>query len=304
MNGEIPKPVVIRKSISNPETGGTLTVIQKQDKIAESVGHLFAVPSHILLGRIQNIGKNPSPELVDQIIERWKDVPWKGEVVVRIGHVDPKEDWERTRKHLKEEGKLNPLIDVIGKVNQTITGLSTRINRRNNYSLLTHTIHVMNPDIATAMHELGHAEDLLNKKKRIILFDRLLMEYRASANASKRALSGEERKVTMRKLEPAFATYVGGTLQMIGTLIGLPVWSKPIFTKEIHISKRNFKFSPRVPLVFFGTVALSHLYTHLPWRKSTFGYVFEGSPSPEATASKAQEPLQPNQVYTATAKAK
>jgi len=308
MNGEIPKPVSIRKSITNPETGGTLTVIHKKDVIADTLGHVLAIPRNVLAARPQDLFKNTPPELVDMIIDRWRDVPWKGEhVVVRIGHVDPIADWERTKARLKHEGKFTAWHEKIGKVAVLTSSLRAKLSRASFFDPYTHTAIIMRPVLATAMHELGHAQDILGESPIKGLFTKVRREQVASYNAMTHLTNDDERRQAMRVLEPFFASYVGGALQMLGVILGLPVWSKKVTLAEISTSKGSLRISSRAPLAYLGTIAAAYLYAHLPWRKSTFGYVFEGSLSPEVTASKgiqSQESLQPHQVYTATARAK
>ncbi len=307
MSGEHPTPDVIKKSITNPETGGTLTVVHRRDQLAATAGHLFGLPLEFMVGPWSAVGKEPSPEMIDQILDRWKDVPWKGEVVVRLGHTDPKEEWERTKKRLQEEGKLNWFADKISYPVLFAHSLKNRLSRISSFSPFTRTITVMNADLAVAMHELGHAEDLLGTGKKLRFFDQIPRENRASHNAIKRMKTDDERLHGMRVLEPRFATYVGGAAQLIGTLLGLPVWSKELYAKDlIKTTKGTVRFRIQIPYAYLGSIALAHIASRLPWRKSSFGYIFSGEAgSGSGREGKHPEPiLKPHQVLVATAGAK
>lgn len=299
MNGEVPKSAVIRKSITNPETGGSLDVVYKKDTAFRALGHILAIPSHLMFGRLQDVGVDPDPKLVDEILLHWSDVPWKGDVTVRIGHIDPKSDWKRIVEQKRREGKSNVFTETAGLLTTYIVDWKHSLTRSNFYNSWTKTVHMYHPDSAVASHELGHAQDLENPGKKTKFFKGLRNEWMASKHAMEHAGSDEKRRNAMKILEPAFGTYIANMASntvLLGGLVGL-------FASEFHTPKPMSFYEKKAP-VFLGAfvaskfmpIALAHLLSRLPHRKSTFGYVFEGKT--------VQEPLKPHQVYTATAGAK
>lgn len=309
MNGETSKPVAIQKSVTNPETGGSLEVIYKKDTVLHTLGHLLAIPSHIVFGRLQDVGVDPDPKLVDEILENWNDVPWKGDVTVRIGHIDPKTDWKRIVEHKRRDGKSNVLTEAAGFLTTYIADWKHSLTRSNFYNSWTKTVHMYHPDSAVASHELGHAQDLDNPENKTKFFRRLRNEWMASKHAMEHAGSDEKRRNAMKILEPAFGTYIANVASntvLLGGLVGL-------FASEFHSPKPMSFYEKKAPMVAgafiaskFMPIALAHLFARLPHRKSTFGYVFSGEAGSGSAreGKKPQEPLQPHQVYTATAHAK
>lgn len=67
---------------------GSLTfAYNKRDIVANTIGHILAVPTtHTILWTWGSAFRNPSKELVTELYDRYKDVPWKGDVLVRVGH--------------------------------------------------------------------------------------------------------------------------------------------------------------------------------------------------------------------------
>lgn len=309
MSGELPKADVIRKSITNPETGGSLDVIYKKNTTLHTLGHILAIPTHLVFGRLQDVGVDPDPKLVDKILTHWKDVPWKGDVTVRIGAIDPQADWKRTVEQMRKEGKSNVFTEAIGFVNTYIADWKGTLTRSSFYNSWTKTAHIYHPDIAVAFHELGHAQNLEGSPKMSGLFKTLRGEWMASKHAMEHGVTDAQRREAIKMLEPAFGTYIAKTASntvLLGGLAGLMVSE---FNKPKSISFYENK-APAFVAAFFGLkiipVALAHLFARLPNRKSSFGYVFSGEAGsgPARDGNAPEQTLKPHQVLVATAKAK
>lgn len=302
MNGEVPTSAAVTRSITNPETRGSLTIIKDRNVVADSLGHILAIPTHALMGRPQDIGKDPPKELIEQILERYKDVPWKGDVTVRIGHVDPKEDWKKTKDRLQKEGKLTVLSELGSKAGIYFGALQGSIFRADHYNPTSQTIHIFNPNLPIVMHELGHAEDLLDKTKRYKgFFKKLQREFVASKNAMKHMKSDQERRDAMKFLEPAFSTYIAGSLQklFIGGRIALALLKQKTAQPVEGLERqRQDSLKGLVELLSLqvGPIIFAHINARLPGRKSSFGYIFSGE------ADTPPKPLKPHQILVATAR--
>ncbi len=304
MSGEHPKPDVIKKSITNPETGGTLTLIHKRDAVADTIGHVLALPQTLMLGTGVKIDTNPTPEFIDQILDTYKNVTWKGEVVVRLGHTDVKEDWERAKHMITDDGAKKEALKRIGKPFMEFSALRARLFRASSYNPFSKTVHLFHDNMGILAHELGHHEDIELHGTRVRgLFTKLKREYQASNIAMARLPDDQARKEAMKTLEPAFGTYLGNLLgkwYLTGKFLYLFAQGtkSPMQTDKVPLNQVAVKLLKEMVIynsVKMAPVIAGHVYARLPWRKSSFGYVFEGK-QPEQT-------LKSHQVLVATANA-
>lgn len=300
MSGEI------HKRITNPETGGSLDVLYKKDSAFRMLGHFLAIPSHIALGTIRDIGVDPKPELVDTILDHWKDVPWKGDIVVRIDHIDPKADWKRWVEQRRREGKRSPVTEAIGYVSTYITDWKYKIKRTNYYNSMTKTVHIYHPDSAVLDHELGHAQDMERDGGKRGMFANLRRELAASKNAMMHMNSDDERKKAMKLLEPALGTHISAITSKIVLYGGLLGFIYGELKQPKSVSYYNKKF-PAFIAAYAGLRLLppviGHITSRLPNRKSSFGYIFSGEVESGSARESKRPTLSPHQVQVATARA-
>jgi len=163
---------------------GSLTVTyNKKDFVANTIGHVLAVPTiHTLLWTWGSAFKHPSKELATQLFDRYKDVPWKGDVLVRVGHSSIIGDIQRMlARNEKIRGrpwllkdKPGRFIETIGKVGLSILQLLSettvvgeavlaKMFRMDFYNPYANTVTVYHPKLGIGMHELGHAEYFNNQ---------------------------------------------------------------------------------------------------------------------------------------------
>ncbi len=264
--------------------GGSLTVIyHHDDEIADTLGHVGALRTHLILGTLGNAFKRPTPETAHALFERWKDEPWKTHVEVHIGGSPTLDEhvervftviFDRVQKELKEQGRdirLDPAIfkehspiNTLIKTAIAYPWLYFRLHRTDHYTPATESAIVYHPNKAIAMHELGHAlyyDQTEDKTKSSLLYllpgFRSHQEWQASANAMKRLDPGQERKDAMKILEPVWGLYVGSDIRAV--------------------------LMPLVPGVadltpHLGNI-LGHLASRLPFRRSSFGQPLETYPS-------------------------
>lgn len=164
------KPTDIVHQTKTPE--GSLTVsYNTKDILANTVGHMLAVPTtHLMLQTFGSVFRNPSRELATKLHDRFADVPWKGDVLVRVGHTSIFgnlqryfTNHERIRGRPKFGfGKIDRVLDYFAKVlllpSFLFTELKAKLFRFDNYNPLTNVVTVFHPRLGAGMHELGHAE--------------------------------------------------------------------------------------------------------------------------------------------------
>ena len=273
------------------DTGkGTVTFsYNPDDVIANTVGHLGGLFTHVTLGIPETSFKKPTIELVNELAERWKDVPWKGDVLVRVGYANLFEDIRRSLASSKELRNSWPrLLRIVGLPATIYTSLKSELARENHYNPRTKTATIYNPNLAIGMHEIGHAkfEDeqdpwvqaatgFLHK---IIPGFTLYPEWQASKRAMEHFASDTERRKAMKVLEPAFSTYATGIPLMyfgsdyikrsLGNLLGIGNNSDPIRRRALT-ELANYTMNALSPIP-------GHILSRLPGRKSSFGYIFEG----------------------------
>lgn len=278
------------------EGGSVVFAYSANDTLANTVGHVLAVPLvHLPLLTFKNIFETPPKDLVDRLSERWKDVPWKGDVLVRVGHTSIVGDIQRllaSDEDLKGRPRFSTLsrqVDRIARVLyipiQVLKSVSAKVFRADNYDPITNTVNVFHPNLAVGMHELGHAQFLEQQKKTegwVFFYGwpviRSFTEWKASANAMKQFKSDAERRQALKVLEPAWGTYIAPDVFSLAGARGLE------------------------KLGSIGGLIAGHLMARLyPKKDERFDYIFEGKTAHEVP--KAPVRLGARQVLVARAKA-
>lgn len=316
---------------------GSLTVsYNTRDIIANTVGHVLAIPTtHTLLWTWNSAFKNPTRELAGQLFERYKDVPWKGDVLVRVGHVNLFGDLQRIFAKNEDvrgrpwmlKDRVGRGIEFVGKLGAAIIttweAFKAKFFRSDYYNVFANTAVVFHPKLAPGMHELGHAEfyNQIDRTKRAayqaallnqyvyIPFLKSAVEYKATENAMRHYKNDAERRAALKIHEAAWATYLGRdalmTLATVAPALAVPLLNAAIGVyAKVAIGSRMWAASAAFALHPYGSSIAGHLMNRLyPKKDERFGYIFEGQPSRKATADKepARE-LKPHQVLVATAK--
>jgi hypothetical protein len=162
----------------------------------------------------------------ERIFEYWKDVPWKGNVLVRINPTTVKEDISRYFEVLGKTSKQATFVDKFVHVPKiAFDNILTRTFGITHYQDYTHTVTLYNKNFYAGMHEMGHALDYdtnvanlkdsheyIKMPQQKGFASRLKREWRASSNAMKYLRTDDERREAMKVLEPAYGTYVGDAL--------------------------------------------------------------------------------------------
>lgn len=306
MSEQLPKGVSPKdfvKTISSKEGGSLTFTFGKGDVIAKTIGHIGALPTDALLLMPDSMFKSPTVELLAELAERWKDVPFKGDILVRVGHTSLLGDLQRVLASQKDVKNGLPLgIRILALPGTVLSTVNTKFTRADHYNPFTKTVNIYNADRAIGMHEIGHAKDLDSyspwgqfgmQALRVIPGAALITEWNASKLAMQHMKTDAERKLAMKRLEPAFGTYVfGGMLQFgFGELIQLAF--DKYFAEKMHVKSPIVRARILRAINTALSVGPGHILSRLPNRTSTFGWVFEG---------KAPQPLADDQVLYAQAK--
>ncbi len=307
---------VIRK----PESGGSLTVAYKPDDvIARSIGHLLALPSHLYLLNPQSSFKDADPHFVEQVIDRYKGVPWKGDILVRIGHGSLVGDMYRMfAPGIK--GRPNVFLRLLSIPEVVLANIETRLWREDHYNPYTNTSHIYRPKLGSALHEVGHAEFFDQSKARNFwvvlgmlprLASRLgiplikipgfesFLEWKASANAMRRFESDMERRQELKIMEAGFSSHVMyDLLTTVLPFVGIP---KELFVPFLQWGRINLFNYIDKPIVQFdpwnmGAFASGHILSRTPYpvgKRQRFEWVFGGNNPPRIETPSVVEAPKP-----------
>lgn len=202
--------------MSQQERRGSLTITHKRGDIIENtVGRVGALTTNLLLWTPESILQNISEEQADVLRDRYKNVNWKGDVKVYLGH-NPL--FDQLKRLYFEPGKRRTSFFAritAGLPTTVVAWVQSKFFRSDYYNPFTETVTTYNKNLAVASHEIGHAEyfDRSNFPGIQALAGafpvfRSYQEWAASHNAMK-YLNPEERIKARKVLEPAWGTYAG-----------------------------------------------------------------------------------------------
>ncbi|HLD25251.1 MAG TPA: hypothetical protein VJB96_05030 [Patescibacteria group bacterium] len=304
---------------------GSLTITHNtRDFLANTVGHVLAVPTiHAGLWTLGSAFKNPSAELAGQLFERYKNVPWKGDVLVRVGQANLTGDIVRILAKNEDirgrpwmlKGKLGRGIEYVGKLGvallTTIQAFGNRLLRNDFYNPFANTVTVFHPRLAVGMHELGHAEffNQMDRRRRTgyvaamantlvyLPFFRSRIEWAATANAMKHYVSDVERRNALKIHEAAWATYLVRdalvSLAFLVPALALPLLNTPAWAISLKaaLGTKAWALSFGIPLSFYGATLAGHAMNRLyPKKRERFGYIFSGETKPGSRQVDAAPP--------------
>lgn len=279
------------KTQISKEGGAVTFAYSDRDVIANTVGHISAIPLlHLRFWTPDAIFNTPTKDLAHELADRWKDVPFKGDILVRVGHTSLAGDIQRSLA-TKDEMKnaLPRALRIIGLPGTLVMSTAAKALRMDHYNPLTQTAVTFHSHKEVGMHEIGHAKDFDDHTNwgrvgrlalKVIPFGDLVMEYAASKNALQQMKTDEERRQAIKTLEPAFSTYVMGGIMKLG--VKNLVWHgiNGMLSKNSRYDD-NFsklqKHTNAINMVLLNAVATipGLISSRLPNRKSSFGYIFE-----------------------------
>lgn len=301
----------IHHQVKTSEGSLTITHNTRRDIIANTVGHVFAIPLvHTVLWTWNKAFTNPSPELAGQLFDRYKDVPWKGDVLVRVGHVDLFGDLQRIFAKNEDirgrpwmlKNKVGKAVEFVGKLGAALLSTGgafwSKFTRSDYYNVFANTVVVYHPNLAAGMHELGHAEffnqmdrrfraatvaSTVGQTLRYVPFLTSWLEYKATANAMRHFKNDEERRQGLKMLEAAWGMYLTAdtliTLAAIVPAFAIPMLTSPVWTVWGKIAIGGFEASKAFGATYamYGSAFAGHFMNRLyPRRDQRFGYIFSG----------------------------
>lgn len=259
--------------------GGSFTVAHNtKDIIAGSIGHLLAVPTiHLPLLTFDSMFQNPNKEVAETLARRYKDVPWKGDVLVRVGHASLIGDIARSIASDKDMKDAPPRwLRTLMLPSTMIATVFTKMFRIDNYNPFTNTVSVFHANDAVGTGRIGQAQfyDTLQSPavKSVIAFAQtipfvpLWTEWNSYSNAMKRFETDTQRKKALKIYEPHW----GFLLNM--NILGSVPYLGPAALPSALMYSGSF---------LVGSLAAGHITSRFPNlrvsdRYERFGYVFEG----------------------------
>src|SRR3990167_8314372 len=151
------------------QEGGSLTVVHdNNDLVADTIGHDQAAYIHAMLGSYEKAFVNPPPQLADYLFEKWSHVPWRGDVLVRIGHGSLRDSMRRLFARDDEiKGRPSKLSRFVLGIPTVFAGeILGKLTRADHFNPMTNTVNIYHPEPAVGMHEIGHAIDFDTRRRK------------------------------------------------------------------------------------------------------------------------------------------
>lgn len=276
----------IRYTSTPSERGGTLTVEYKTDDVvANTLGHVLAIAgTHIPFLTLNHVFENAPPELAQALHDRWKDVPWRGDYKVRVGHSSLWDELDRSFSLDAAKGRPNFFTRMIGLPWTGLSWLGAKLFRYNYFNPFTNAATIYHPHEAFGMHEMGRAQFYDEHKHSVYLrilgaLTRLpvasFFEWKSSANAMKRFESDAKREEALKVLEPRF----GLTLLTDLFVFATPFIPGPVSETSRAIAEYAVRLAGAERLAKIGGLVAGHILSRLPNKRERFGWVFGGQAS-------------------------
>jgi hypothetical protein len=219
---------------STTSEGGSVTVTYNPDDLlANTVGQIGALPTHVLLWTPEAMLKRPTAKMAEEIFDTAKALPLKGNLDVHIGHSSFLNELKRTFQ-TDIKGRPNVFLRTVGLPWTLLSSIGSKLTRANYYNPLTHAAYIFHPNTYLGIHEVGHGA-MFDKLKRPGLLAGARMGLQALSTlagvpgiaaaagtigvtlgmemiASQNALNmvdAAKKKPALNVLLPAFGTYVG-----------------------------------------------------------------------------------------------
>jgi len=264
---------VIHQTIS--KEGGSFTIAEKNEFIAQTFGHILAIPYvHLPLWTPHAIVRNTPPETIEYLKERWKDVPWKGDVLVRIGHTSLFGDIQRSMADKKDLSHMPPKwMRTLVLPYTLLQSFLGKFMRLDHYNAFTNTAHVFHADKAMGMGRIAQAHwfDQMDSGllKGVTRFAQALVPLVTSV-------------VEWKTFEHAMPRFTSDADRRSASKIFEPYWGKETM---LSVAPWVGTFIPSVPgglfgfteAAYFGGLAGGHFMARVyPKQEERFGWVFEG----------------------------
>jgi hypothetical protein len=296
--------------------GGSIDVLYHPDALlADSIGQVLAVPiRHLPLLTFDTMFQKPLEKNAEVLYERWKNIPWKGNLEVHIGNVSFMNEMKRTFDG-NIKGRPNIFFRLLGLPYTGYKAIVGKLTRDDYYNPLTHTVYTTHPDVAVSMQELGFAQEFDQAKHAsvktattLIPYVNTYNTYKASEHAMKRFENDEQRRHAMKLYEPILGAQIVRdtsrviTPAMIGTfgfgaLMSNYIINNPATYSQIIASGQRVAFEKLFKSTIGAAIGASiilpsensyapymrllgflggHISSRIPNRKEAFGWIFGG----------------------------
>lgn len=138
--------------------GGSLTVDWRTDSglLGETIGQILAVPlRHLPLWTMDDSMKSPEPQVGQELFNRWKDVPWKGDMQVYVNGSSFWNETVRTFNVGKFKGQPNFFLRALYYPATALKSVYAKLTRNDYYNPMTKAAYVHHPNVHVGMHEAG-----------------------------------------------------------------------------------------------------------------------------------------------------
>ncbi len=192
---------------------GNLEIEYKKSGIVENLGHVLATPAHLLLLTPDAIFKDAPAEMVTYLAEKFKDVKWKGNPLIRLNRSPLFAEMKRL---FGKDRRMNLFVRILlGMPVTFFNSILGKIARSDRYNPYTETAQIFHKNPAIAMQETGRALKFDESKHPFwraaayaIPIARSAQDWEAGSEALKR-LNSTERKAAQKVLEPKFGSASG-----------------------------------------------------------------------------------------------
>ena len=267
-------PNHIRHVVPSKE-GGSFTIAVKNELIAQTFGHLFAIPYvHLPLLTFDSMVRNTSVETVDYIHDRWKDVPWKGDVLVRVGHTSVFGDIARSFAGKKDLKNAPPgLMRVLALPFTVLQSIIAKFGRYDHFNAFTNTVHIFHADKAVGMGRMAQAKWFDTMENGVL---------KGVTRIAQLFIPGVTSHVEWQTFKTAMPKFTSDSERRAASKIFEPYWGKETLKSLVPW------VVPYVPPGIFGITLMQaaaagglvggHVMARLyPKQDQRFGYVFEGA---------------------------
>lgn len=196
---------------------GNLEIEYKKSGVVENtLGRVLAAPSHLLLLTPDAIFKDAPAEMVAYLAEKFKDVNWKGNPLIRLNRSPLFAEMKRL---FGKDRRMNLFVRILLGLPVTFfNSILGKIARSDRYNPYTETAQIFHKNPAIAMQETGRALNFDESEHPfwravayVIPIVRSAQDWEAGSEAMKR-LNTDERKAAQKVLEPKFGSAAGADI--------------------------------------------------------------------------------------------
>lgn len=264
---------IIHQTIS--KEGGSFTIAEKNEFLAQTLGHILAIPSvHLPLWTPHAMVRNTPAETIEYLKNQWKDVPWKGDVLVRIGHTSLFGDIARSLWEKPGLSHMPPKwMRALALPSTLFRSFMGKLMRRDHYNVFTNTVHVFHADKAMGMGRIAQAhwfdqmdsgllKGIMRYAQVFVPLVNAVVEWKTFEHAMPKFTSDADRRSASKIFEPYWGKEA---------LLSVAPWIAPF----IPLATGSL-FGLTTTASFGGLIGGHFMARVYPKQEQRFGWVFEG----------------------------